>query len=112
MRKPRKNAGYERGSSNVYSDLGYPGAGEMLVKARLVSRIAQLLLERDLTQTQASRLLGVPQPKLSKMLRGQFRGVSERKLMDCLTRLGQDVNIIVRTAPAAKKRGAVSVSFA
>ena len=110
-RKRRKTVSYERGSANVYSDFGYGGAGDMLVKAKLVSRIADLLAERRLTQTRAARLLGVPQPKLSKMLRGQFRGVSERKLMDCLTRLGQDINIVVRTTPEAK-RGAVWVSFA
>ena len=111
-RKRRKTVSYERGSANVYSDLGYRSAGDMLVKAKLVSRIADLLAERRLTQTRAARLLGVPQTKLSKMLRGQFRGVSERKLMDCLTRLGQDVNIVVRTTPEAKRRGAVWVSFA
>ena len=111
-RKRRKTVSYERGSANVYSDLGYRGAGDMLVKAKLVSRIADLLAERRLTQTRAARLLGVPQPKLSKLLRGQFRGVSERKLMDCLTCLGQDINIVVRTTPEAKKRGAVWVSFA
>src|SRR5438445_1341385 len=110
-RKRRKTVSYERGSANVYSDLGYRGAGDMLVKAKLVSRIAELLAEPRLTQTRAARLLGVPQPKLSKLLRGQFRGVSERKLMDCLTRLGQDITIVVRTTPEAK-RGAVSVSFA
>src|SRR5437016_3784356 len=77
-RKRRNTVSYERGSANVYSDLGYRGAGDMLVKAKLVSRIAELLAEHRLTQTRAARLLGVPQPKLSKMLRGQFRGVSER----------------------------------
>lgn len=109
--KARKSPSHERGSVNVYADLGYRAAGDMLVKAKLVSRIAELLAERDLTQTQAARLLGVPQPKLSKMLRGQFRGFSERKLMNCLTRLGQDVHIVVRTAPDGKRQGALSISF-
>jgi predicted XRE-type DNA-binding protein len=57
-------------------------------------------------------LLGIPQPKLSKLLRGQFRGVSERKLMDCLTRLGNDVEIVVRAAANRRRQGAVSVLFA
>jgi predicted XRE-type DNA-binding protein len=84
----------------------------MLVKAQLVSRIAELLAERGMTQTQAATVLGIPQPKLSKMLRGQFRGFSERRLMDCLTQLGQDVQIVVRQRPDERSTGAVSVTFA
>lgn len=77
---------YERGSSNVYADLGFRAPDDMLVKAQLVSKIADLLAERDFTQTDAAAVLGIPQPKALKMLRGQFRGLSKRKLVDCLTR--------------------------
>jgi len=102
---------YERGSLNVYADLRFRAPESMLVKAKLVSKISDLIAERGLTQSKAAVVLGIPQPKLSKMLRGQFRGFSERKLMDCLTRLGQDVDIVVRTTSRAKGQGAVSVSF-
>ena len=111
IRRRDTKTDYERGSDNVYADLAYGAADDMLVKAQLVSRIAELLAERGLTQTKAAVLLGIAQPKLSKMLRGQFRGLSERKLMDCLTRLGQDVAIIVRKTPMSKRRGVVSVSI-
>jgi predicted XRE-type DNA-binding protein len=70
---------------------------------KLVSKISKILEEQGLTQIKAAALLGIPQPKLSSLLRGQFRGLSERMLMDCLTRLGQDVQINVRHA--AKKQG-------
>ena len=107
-----KSVSHQRGSTNVYADLGYKSADEMLVKAQLVTTIAQILAERGYTQTKAAALLGIPQPKLSKMLRGQFRGFSERKLMDCLTLLGRDVDIVVRATSRKKGQGAVSVSFA
>jgi predicted XRE-type DNA-binding protein len=107
-----KSVSHQRGSTNVYADLGYKSADEMLVKAQLVTTIAEILTDRGYTQTKAAALLGIPQPKLSKMLRGQFRGFSERKLMDCLTRLGRDIDIVVRTTPKRKGQGAVSVSFA
>ncbi len=106
-----KSASHQRGSANVYADLSYKSADEMLVKAQLVTTIAEILTERGYTQTKAAALLGIPQPKLSKMLRGQFRGFSERKLMDCLTLLGRDIDIVVRTTPKRKGQGAVSVSF-
>jgi len=107
-----KNVSHQPGSTNVYADLSYKSADEMLVKAQLVTTIAEILTERDYTQTKAAALLGIPQPKLSKMLRGQFRGFSERKLMDFLTLLGRDVEIVVRVAAKRKGQGAVSVSFA
>jgi predicted XRE-type DNA-binding protein len=64
---------------------------------------------KGLTQTQAAELLGMPQPKLSNLLRGRFRGVSERRLMDCLTKLGRDVEIVVKAAPRSRGSGRLSV---
>lgn len=110
-RRSKSEREYEIGSTNVYADLGFRASEDMLVKAQLISKIADILGERGLTQSKAPAVLGIPQPKLSKLLRGQFRGFSERKLMDCLTRLGQDVKIVVRSASNAKGQGAVSVSF-
>jgi predicted XRE-type DNA-binding protein len=95
---------------SVYEDLGHPDAEAMAVKARLVVEIADLIKRRGLTQTEAAALLEVPQPKLSNILRGQFRGISERKLMDCLTRLGQDVQIVVKPTPRSRSVGKVSVA--
>lgn len=80
---------------NVYAQLGFPDAEEMLVKAQLVSKIAEILHHRGWSQQQAAKVLGLTQPKLSKMLRGQFRGISEMKMMDCLLRLGHTVRIVV-----------------
>jgi len=107
-----KSVSHQRGSTNVYADLGYKSADDMLVKAQLVTTIAEILTERGYTQTKAAALLSIPQPKLSKMLRGQFRGFSERKLMDCLTLLGRDIDIVIRATSKRKGQGAVSVSFA
>ena len=88
-------------SLNVYEQLGFPDAEEMLVKAQLVTQIAEILRERGWSQQQAARVLGLTQPKLSKMLRGQFRGISEMKMMDCLLRLGRAVKIVVGPAGEA-----------
>lgn len=44
--------------------------------------------------------MGIAQPQFSGMLRGDFAHLSERKLMDCLTQLGYDVEITVRPAKA------------
>lgn len=94
----------ETGSTNVYADLGRPDADEMLVKAQLATRIAEIIKQRRLTQVEAADIVGMPQPKLSGMLRGQFRGISETKMLNCLTRLGRDVTIVV--GPARRRAGA------
>jgi predicted XRE-type DNA-binding protein len=94
---------------SVYQDLKYANADEMLVKARLLTEIADQVKLRRLTQAEASELLGFSQPKLSNLLRGQFRGVSEKKLMECLTRLGRDIEIVVRPAPRSRREGKITV---
>lgn len=99
-------------AGNVYADLGYADADEMLVKAQLVSKIAEMIKRRGLTQVEAAKLLGLTQPKISAMLRGQFRGFSERKLIDCLTSLGRDVQIVIKEAPRRRASGKVTIVFA
>lgn len=80
---------------SAYAELRFPDAPEMLLKAQLVMRIAKIINERGWNQQQAAKVIGVTQPRLSKMLRGQFRGISEAKMMDCLIRLGCEVKILV-----------------
>ena len=102
----------EKGSLNVYEDLGVKDADEMLVKAQLAAKIAEIIKLRKLTQTRASSLLGMTQPKLSNMLRGRFRGISEAKMLECMTLLGRDVQIVVKPVSRSRKTGHVSVLFA
>ena len=102
----------EHGSANVYADLGLPDAEEMQVKAQLATKIGDIIKQRKLTQVQAAELLGITQPKLSGLLRGQFRGVSESKMLECLTRLGRDIEIVVKSTPRSRTEGHVSVIFA
>ncbi|MGI4861932.1 MAG: helix-turn-helix domain-containing protein [Janthinobacterium lividum] len=103
---------FEEGSGNVYADLGMPDAEEMLVKAQLATKIGEIIKRRRWTQQQAAEVLGVTQPKLSKMLRGQFRGISEAKMLDCLTRLGRNIQIVVGPARRSASAGSVEVIFA
>ena len=102
----------ERGSTNVYADLDMADAEELQVKAQLATKIGDIIRRRKLTQVQAAELLGITQPKLSGLLRGQFRGISESKMLECLTRLGRDIEIVVKSAPRSRTEGHVSVIFA
>ena len=112
MKRKGRFAGmkFERSGGNVYADLGVKNADAMLVKAELVMTISRIIRERDLTQSTAAELVGLTQPKLSNILRGQFHGVSERRLIDCLTRLGKDVEIVVKEKPRSRASGKLSVT--
>lgn len=105
-----KNIAITEGGPNVFADLGLPDADELLVKAQLALHIARVLKARGLTQGEAAAITGLPQPKLSNLLRGKFAGVSEDRMMRCLAALGHDVTITV--SPAAQPRGKVEVALA
>ncbi|TBV04051.1 helix-turn-helix domain-containing protein [Phytopseudomonas dryadis] len=102
----------EAGTGNVYADLGRADANEMQVKAQLAAKIGSIIKARHLTQVEAAEILGLSQPKVSDILRGKFRGISEARMMDCLSRLGRDVQIVVKQAPRTRKAGRVEVVFA
>jgi predicted XRE-type DNA-binding protein len=111
MRKVNNMTKIEKSSGNVYADLAMADAADMLVKAQLANKIGEIIKARKWSQQKASEVLGIPQPKLSKMLRGQFRGISEVKMLDCLTRLGRDVKIVIGPPRRATSAGRVAVFF-
>ena len=91
----------ERGSGSVFADLGFPDADAHLVKAELVSRIDDIVRDRGLTQTAAARLMGLSQPDVSRLLRGDFREYSLERLFRLLNALGRDIDIVVRQPRSA-----------
>ncbi|WP_254473287.1 helix-turn-helix domain-containing protein [Bartonella sp. B1098] len=99
------------GTSNVYADLGFSDSREMLIKAQLAHKISQILKEKNLTQKQASQLLKMTQPKLSKLLSGEFRGISEMKMLECLAKLGNDIKIVVSSEKVKTFEGRFEVVF-
>lgn len=90
-----------RSSDNVYADLELPDAEKLKIKTGLVIEIRKAMRRYELTQQEAASRMGLTQPKVSAMMRGDFSNLSERKLMDCLTRLGYDIEIKVKPAKEA-----------
>jgi predicted XRE-type DNA-binding protein len=90
----------EKGSGNVFADLGLPNADKLKIKSGLVIEITRAVHKLGLTQEEAGRRMCLPQPKVSAMMRGDFTNLSERKLMECLNRLGYDIEIKARPTNA------------
>lgn len=111
MTKPMtENAVVESSSGNVFADLGLPHAEKLKIKSGLVIEITRAIKRLGLTQAEAGRRMGISQPKVSRMMRGEFANLSERKLMDCLNRLGYDIQI--RVQPVAESTGHLTLEIA
>ncbi len=109
MRKrTAKGLEVEISSGNIFADLGLRGAEKLKIKSGLVIQIIKAVRRLGLSQEEAGRRMALPQPKVSSLFRGDFANVSERKLMDCLNRLGYDIEIKVK--PAAKRIGHVKLA--
>jgi phage-related protein/predicted XRE-type DNA-binding protein len=78
------NIAFEVGSDNPYADLGLPDSDEMLMKAGIVHEIEQIIQCKELSPQRASDLLGMPQSKLSELLRGNFRTIPKDQIAEYL----------------------------
>ncbi|MES2104818.1 MAG: helix-turn-helix transcriptional regulator [Pseudomonadota bacterium] len=87
-------------------------ADRAAIKSGLVVEIGKAMRNQGLSQEEAGRRMGVPQARVSNLLRGDFSNVSERKLMDCLNRLGYDVEIKVKAAAEPVGRLVLAVTQA
>jgi len=108
-KRRRESATVTRGSTNVFADLGYPDAVERQAKLRLACALNQVVEHRGLTQATAATLLGLSQPKVSALRNYKLAGFSVERLMNLLTALDQDIEILIRRKPRSRKTGRIRV---
>ena len=101
MKKARETIVVEDSSGNVFADLQCKDAEDRLAKADIAISIGRAIKELRLTQAEAARTLGIDQPGVSKLLKGQLRGFSTDRLFKFLTALDRDVVITIK--PAANR---------
>jgi len=110
MKKKRK---VTESSGNVFKDLGFQDARELAIKSDLVAAIYRTITARGFkNQTEAAVLMGIDQPRVSKLIRGYFDEYSVERLLEFLTALGNDVEIRVSRGHAKSKRGHIRVRAA
>ena len=104
---------FEESSGNVFEDIGFdaPTAAKLSHKADLVGVLYRAQHERDLSQSAFSRLVGIPQPRLSKLYNGKLDGMSTDKLLDAVTRVGAHVVIRVESHPVISEAGRVELEL-
>jgi predicted XRE-type DNA-binding protein len=87
------------GSENIFADLGLPDAEARLLKAKLVSKIDDVIEKRGLTQVDAGRIMGLPQPKVSELRNGRTNDYSVERLYRLLNNLGVGVSVVLDERP-------------
>ena len=114
MKKQQKNnikeIEYEKGSGNVFADLGFENPDDELAKADLTAQISCIIKKKKLTQKQVAEILDVDQPRISSLLRGRLDLFSIEKLMQFLKALGQDIEIKIKPKPRNRKQAHLVVS--
>jgi predicted XRE-type DNA-binding protein len=106
-KRAKKKPASASSNGNVFADLGVPHPEQELLKAKLALQIYRLIKQRGLKQAEAGKILGIRQPHVSALMRNRSGAFSVERLMEFLTAMGQDVEIVVR--PTRKERGEVHV---
>jgi predicted XRE-type DNA-binding protein len=106
MRKRKIQA--PKSNSNLFADLKLPDAEGLLLKSGIVIELHRLIKERGLTQVKAAKLLGITQPDLSHLLRGDFDDYSAERLMKMLTMFEQDIEIVMKPHRQSGKPGRIT----
>ena len=101
MQRKRNHEGID----NVLVDLGFEDAEELTAKATLAVKFNELLDKRRLSQTEATAITGMTQPKVSQVRRYKLRNISLERLMQALVSLDQRVEIVVRPARRTEPAG-------
>lgn len=108
-RSGESNLSITRGSGNVFADLGFPDAAERQAKLRLAYALNGLLDGRKLSQAEAAKVLGLTQPKVTALRNYKLAGFSVERLMNLLTALDQDVEIVVRQKQRSRRAARIIV---
>lgn len=77
MAKKQKAITVTASSGNVFADIGLPNADQELLKAQLTLEIYRIIKSRNLTQTDAGKILGIKQPHVSLLMTGVQRAQGE-----------------------------------
>jgi predicted XRE-type DNA-binding protein len=104
----KNTAAMHRSDGNIFAELGLPDADTHFLKAQLVAELYRLARERKLTQEKAGDLMGVSQPEVSRLFKGNFREYSVERLMGFLTAFDLDVEIVARPKRKTDARGHIA----
>jgi len=106
----KDNIRFEKGSDNIFKDLGLKNPEERLAKAKTASVIYDIIEDRNLTRKEAGHILGITLTEISDIINGRLDNFSIGQMFSFLCALDQDIDIIVR--PKKQNKAHLSLSYA
>ena len=96
----RERLKIERGSGNVFRDIGFSPeeAQNLHLRSELMTRVEQFVKRSNVTQAEAARALGITQPRLNDLLRGKIDKFRLDALVNMLGHAGMRVELRVKKA--------------
>lgn len=90
----------EKGSGNIFRDLGFPPAEaqNLIMRAELMVKIEQFVRKSGMTQKEAARLLEITQPRLNLLLKRKIELFSLDALVNMVARAGMQVKLSIKKA--------------
>jgi len=98
-----------RGTRNVFADLGFTDAAERQVRLRLAHAINRVLEARKLSKVDAAKVLRITQPTVSALHHYKLARFSMERLMNLLTALVQDIDIVIRPKRRSRRAARIAV---
>lgn len=104
-----KSAISEKSSGNVFKDLGFADANQLFMKAQLAFRLAAIIGKRESKHADTAEILEISQRQLSLIKSGKVDKFSAARLMEFFTKLGYDVEIIIRRKQRSSSVGEIRI---
>lgn len=98
----------ERGSGNVFADIGVRNPELALLKADIAIAIQAAIERKGITQREAGKLMGIPAVKVSNIVCGRLKSYTLDRLFTYLQRL--DVDVEVKMKPKPKRRDEAEIT--
>lgn len=92
------------GGKSVFEDLGIAMSPTDMLKANLAAFVSGIIQKRKLTQSAAAEVLGIDQPKVSKLLRGRLNDFSVERLVGFVLALGHQIDINIGSDAKTRRR--------
>jgi predicted XRE-type DNA-binding protein len=105
-----QNIEFEIGSGNVFADIGFDNAEEMLLKSELVRQINKIIKGRELNSLQARELLNLDEEVLANLSKGKLTELTLENLFRYLNILGRDLEVVLKPRPTSNSQGKLKVT--
>ncbi len=87
-----------KSTGNVFEDLGFEKheAAVLQAKAKVMIALEKYINANSLTQAQAAELLGVPRPRMNRLLKRDFSKITLDKMTEMLYRAGLTMEVKIK----------------